>query len=181
MSRLFIVSIATGYGGAERSIEIIARHLPEEVETTIYAAHPEHIANLDAVARLRSNLRIRPLSATPRLLPRQLAAQILLGEFKRQTPDAVLINTHASALLCSMVARREPRMAERSSLYVRDFQWRDLDYIFSRLPRGPVLVPNEVVAERTGYLFPFHIGPNGRTFLRFPKGGSARVKSRALS
>lgn len=168
MSRLFIVSVASGYGGAERSIEIIARHLPEELETSIYAAHPEHLANLEAVAHTRRNLRISRLSATPRFLPRQIAARTLLTEFRRDAPDAVLINTNASALLCSMVARREPRMAERSALYVRDFQWQDLDYIFSRLPHSRVFVPNEVVGERTGYLFPFHIGPNGRAFTVVP-------------
>lgn len=162
MARLFIVSVATGYGGAERSIEIIARHLPDEIETFIYAAHPEHIARLDAVARTRRNLRIRRLSAQPRLLSRRLAALSLLADFKRHAPDAVIANTHASALLCAMVARHAPQFAERSTVYVRDFIWRDLDYIFSRLSTSRILVPNEAVAERTGYLFPFHIGPNGR-------------------
>lgn len=168
MTRLFIISVASGYGGAERSIEIIARHLPDEIETSIYAAHPEHIARLEAVARTRSNLRIRTLSARPRLLFRQLAALSLLADFRTHAPDAVLINTHASALLCAMVARRAPQLAERSALFVRDFLWQDLDYIFSRLPASRVFVPSEVVAERGGYLFPFHVGPNGRTVTVIP-------------
>ena len=64
MSRLSIVSVATGYGGAERSIEIIARHLPPQLETTIYASHPEHLTRLRDAANGRDNLRIRKLRAS---------------------------------------------------------------------------------------------------------------------
>ena len=162
MRRLFIVSAATGYGGAERSIEIIARHLPDTIETTIYAAHPEHIFQLRNAASTRGNLRIRRISARPRRLSRRLTALSLLADFRREMPDAVLVNTHASALLCAIMARFAPELAERSFLFVRDFQWQDLDHLFDRLPRARVLVPNEVVAERTGYLFPFHVGPDRR-------------------
>ncbi|RYI13034.1 MAG: glycosyltransferase, partial [Acetobacteraceae bacterium] len=134
----------------------------------IYAAHPEHIAQLESVASTRGHLRIRTLSARPRKLSRRLAALSLLADFRREMPDAVLANTHASALLCAIAARFAPGLAERSALFVRDFQWDDLDFLFERLSPARVLVPNETVAERTGYLFPFHVGPGRRAVTVVP-------------
>jgi glycosyltransferase involved in cell wall biosynthesis len=168
VKRLFIVSVASGYGGAERSVEIIARHLPQDIETSIYAAHPEHVGQLEAVARTRPHLRIVRLSARPQRLSRRRAMLSLLFDFRRREPQAVIVNTHISALLCARAARHAPRLAERSALFIRDFQWEDLDYIFSRLSRGRIFVPSAVVAERVGYLFPFHIGPNGREVTVLP-------------
>jgi len=48
---LFIVSLATGYGGAERSIEVLLQHLPEYLGVRIYAEAPEHLAQLARIDR----------------------------------------------------------------------------------------------------------------------------------
>ncbi|RYD39137.1 MAG: hypothetical protein EOP83_37270, partial [Verrucomicrobiaceae bacterium] len=157
MSRLSIVSVANGYGGAERSIEIIARHLPPQLDTTIYAAHPEHLARLRDAANGRDNLRIRRLSAADDANTRRIEAMKLVLDDYRREPQAILANTQASALLCAMAARLRPAMARRTSLYIRDFMWRDLDYIFSRLGSPKVLVPDAVVARRLGYLTPSYL------------------------
>ncbi len=157
MSRLFIVSVATGYGGAERSIEIIARHLPPQLSTTIYASHPEHVARLRDAADGRENLRIRRLRADDDAFTRRVEAMKLVIDDSRRQPQAILANTHASALLCAIAARVRPSMAQRTSLYVRDFLWRDLDYVFSRLGSSKVLVPDPVVLRRLGYLAPSYL------------------------
>ncbi len=157
VSRLSIVSVATGYGGAERSIEIIARHLPPQLDTMIYASHPEHLARLRDAANGRDNLRIRRLRAADDATTRRIEAMKLVIDDARNEPQAILANTQALALLCAMAARLRPTIAQRTSLYVRDFMWRDLDYIFSRLGSPKVLVPDDVVARRLGYLAPSYL------------------------
>lgn len=49
MQSLFLVSAATGYGGAERSIEVMVPRLQREFRLTIFAENPLHIGNLRAV------------------------------------------------------------------------------------------------------------------------------------
>lgn len=160
MSRLFIVSVAGGYGGAERSVEIIARHLPPHLQTHIYAAHPEHLERLRDAARSRTNLQIGRLSAASGANARRLQALRLAVDYLRLAPEVIVANTHASALLCAMAARFAPTLAEKTSLYVHDFMWEDLDYIFARLGHRNVLVPDAVVLRRLGYLTPFFRKPD---------------------
>lgn len=157
MTRLFIVSVAKGYGGAERSVEIIARHLPDDIDATIYAAHSEHLAQLRTILRTRRNVEVRQLSAGESVLHRRISALRLLHDFRRLDPAAVLVNTSASAILAAMVARYAPSLASRTALYVRDFFWHDLDFIFARLKGTKVLVPSAAVTDRLGYLVPFFL------------------------
>lgn len=157
MSRLFIVSTATGYGGAERSVETILRHMPPGIATTVYAAHPEHLRQLKAIRTPASRFDLVRLSASPSPTARRMAALRLLADFLRLEPEIVIVNTHASAFLAAMVARYAPDFAGRCRVFVRDFLWSDLDYIFSRLSGARICVPHPVVAGRIGYLRPYHL------------------------
>lgn len=156
---LFVFSVASGYGGAERSVEIIARHLPPDVQVRIYAAHPRH---LEQLARTHApNLQVLRLLRGDGGVTRKLNALRMAYDVWRWRPAAVLVNTHESALLAAMAARLLPALGSICHLYVRDFQWTDLHYVFRRLPGAQVLVPSRTVIERTGYLTPFHVAPWG--------------------
>lgn len=159
MRPLFILSLATGYGGAERSIETIVRHLPHGLPVRIYAAHDEHIRLLTEARRDREDVRISRLSAASTLLARRIAALRFIADIRRHDPRVILINTHAGALIAAMAAKAVPDLGRRCFLFVRDYLWDDLDYIFERLEGARVLVPHSSVAGRNGYLAPFHIGP----------------------
>ena len=159
MSRVFIVSVATGYGGAERSIETIVRHMPAGVGMSVYAAHPEHLRQLEKARPPSSRFDLVHLSAKPSLAARRLSALRLLVDFMRLRPDIVIINTHTSALLAAMAARHAPGFAPRCRIFIRDFLWGDLDYIFSRLSGARICVPHAAVAERIGYLVPYYLSP----------------------
>jgi len=161
MKRLFIVSVASGYGGAERSIELIARHIPADVRVWLFAQHPEHIAQLSRCDRLPPHVTLIRIGHTSTLFRKRLAALRLALAYRRHRPDSLLLNTHASALLAAMAARFTPELGRRCHLYVRDFLWSDLSYIFGRLAGAKALVPNEVVAERCGYLSPWYLAPTG--------------------
>jgi glycosyltransferase involved in cell wall biosynthesis len=161
MHTLFIVSLEAGYGGAERSIEVVLQHLPESVQVRIYAQAPEHLAELRRLGTLGGRLQIVPVSGCTTPWGRKRTALRLACDVWRQRPRAVLLNTQVSAVVAAMAARLLPDLGRICHLYVRDFLWRDLDLIFDRLPGAAVLVPSEAVLKRWGYLAPAHVAPWG--------------------
>lgn len=161
MKNIFLVSVATGYGGAERSLELIVSNVPSDVRVWVFAGHAEHLARLEQ-GGLPVNVSLIRIGEIHSLLGRRRAALRLLRACWRHRPEAILLNTHGSALLAAMAARWMPTLGRRCSLYVRDFQWTDLNYIFTRLRGCAVIVPNESVAARAGYLNPWYLGSSGK-------------------
>lgn len=161
MKTLFILSIASGYGGAERSIEMILRHLPADLNVRIYAENKLHLDQLRQVGGLPSNgTLIRIVSSATFWGKRKASLRLLYDCLKH--PDAVLlINTNTSALIAAMTAKFLPSIGKRCHVYIRDFLWEDLDYVFSRLPGLKVLLPSVSVSKRLGYLAPFFLQPTG--------------------
>lgn len=166
MTRLFILSIATGYGGAERSIETMLPHFPSDIEVRVYAAHPEHIRQLSRPGLLPPNVKLICLPEKNSIANNRMAMLRLSADYLRYRPKAILVNTHMSALIAAMVAKLIPDFGRRCHLFVRDFLWEDLDYIFGRLSGAKVLMPSAVVGERIGYLNPFYFSPSDATRCR---------------
>lgn len=161
MKTLFVLSIASGYGGAERSIEIILRHLPRDMRVRVYAESPLHIERLRQPGGLPVEARLVRVGPGHTPIGRRLTALRLALECLRYRPDAILLNTHKAAILAAAAARLVRPLGQRCHLYVRDFQWRDLEFIFGRLRGARVLVPDATVAHRLGYLSPFYVPPFG--------------------
>ncbi len=169
MRTLFILSIASGYGGAERSIEIMLRHMPPGVAVHVYAESALHIERLMRPGGLPQPVRLVRTTGSETLWGRRRAALRLVRDVLKHRPQAVLVNTHGAALIAAMAAKVVADLGPRSILYVRDFLWRDLDYIFGRLSGARVIAPSAVVAQRIGYLTPFYLTPVGlSSFEVFP-------------
>jgi glycosyltransferase involved in cell wall biosynthesis len=161
MKMLFILSIASGYGGAERSIELIMSHIPKDLALRVYAENEFHLDRLTQPGTLPVDARLISISSTSTIWGLRIAALRLAFDCLRYPHATLLINTHASALVAAMTAKFLPGLGHRCHIYVRDFLWREHDYIFSRLSGVNVLVPSAVVAERLGYLTPFYLEPIG--------------------
>lgn len=161
MRQLIVLSMAAGYGGAERSMELILRHAPADVVLKVYAESPFHLQRLSRAGALPRGAKLVRVADTGSKWGRRQAAMRLALDCLRHPEAVLLINTHASALVASMAARLVPELGRRSHLYVRDFLWSDLDFIFSRLAGARVLVPSSAVLERRPYLAPFHVQPIG--------------------
>ena len=161
MKTLFILSIASGYGGAERSIEMILRHLPADLNVRVYAENQLHLDQLREAGGLPSNGKLIRIASSATFWGKRKASLRLLYDCIMH-PDAVLlINTNTSALIAAMTAKFLPSLGKRSHVYIRDFLWEDLDYVFSRLPGLQVLLPSASVSRRLGYLAPFYLQPTG--------------------
>lgn len=161
MRTLFIVSLEAGYGGAERSIEIVLQHLPPDLNVRVYAQAPEHLIQLQRLNGLNGRLQVVPVKGCHTAWGRKRIALRLAYDVWRCQPSSVLLNTQASAVVAAMAARILPGLGRRCHLYVRDFLWRDLSLIFQRLPGASVLVPSDAVLQRWGYLAPSYVQPWG--------------------
>jgi glycosyltransferase involved in cell wall biosynthesis len=161
MRTLFFLSIESGYGGAERSLEIILRHFPQNLRILVFVESELHWQRLMQPGALPSNARLIRVTGSQYVFGRRLAALRLLLAYVRYRPQAIVLNTHRSALIAAMAARFARSLAHRCHLYVRDFFWQDLDFIFSRLAGARLLVPHVAVMQRLGYLKPLHVAPFG--------------------
>jgi glycosyltransferase involved in cell wall biosynthesis len=154
--RILIVSTATGYGGAERSMELVAPELARRAQVWVMTGNIRHRRNLELAARRASvRLAVWGLPSQGRL--RDVTASVLgvSAALLALRPDVVLANTLHSARVVSRAAQALPSSRRRIWLYVRDFLWPDVPAILARLPRAGVLVPSAAVLERVGYLAPW--------------------------
>lgn len=161
MKKLFILSIASGYGGAERSIEIILRHLPPDLMVRIYAENNLHLEKLMQPDALPPNGKLIRIKDSSSLWGRRKASLRLVADCLLHPDAAILINTNTSARIAAMSAKFMPSLGKRCYIYIRDFLWQDLDYIFSRLPELMIFLPSASVTKRLGYINPFYLQPTG--------------------
>ena len=161
MKTLFILSIATGYGGAERSVEIIIRHLPPDLNIRIYAENNHHLEKLILPYALPKNAKLIRIKDSSSLWGRRKASLRLVVDCLLHPDASILINTNTSARIAAMSAKFIPSLGKRCCVYIRDFLWQDLDYVFSRLSGLRVFLPSVSVTQRLGYINPFFIQPTG--------------------
>jgi glycosyltransferase involved in cell wall biosynthesis len=154
---LFIVSAHSGYGGAERSIEIIVDRLQRDVRLTLFAQSQRHVVALRKI--LRPPSRLVRFHDTHRLHFLSAAAK-LAGLAAACGPDAILTNTQRSAQILAAAARVLPGISRRSFVDVRDFLWEDFSTIFAALPSAHVIIESPAVLERGDYLAQ-HLAPRG--------------------
>jgi glycosyltransferase involved in cell wall biosynthesis len=156
---LFIVSADSGYGGAERSVEVVVNRLQHDVHLTLFAQSHLHVSALRKI--LRPPSRLVRFHDTQRLRGFLSAAAKLAGLVAAFRPDAVLTNTQRSAQILAAAARWLPSISQRSFVGVRDFVWNDFGTIFAALPSAHVIIASAAVLERGDYLAQ-HLAPQGR-------------------
>jgi len=140
-----------GDGGAERSLELLAEALQEEWRLVVIAHQPRHVATLRRVLRFPSRVIAIPHAQMGRVRA-VCALAAIAAAYLRYRPAAVVANTYDSAFYLSFVAKWLPGLQQRSSIYIRDFQWDRLESLLSRLPSAQILIPTLAVLDRPNYL-----------------------------
>ena len=145
-----VLSAATGYGGGERSLEALLPLLARDYQLHLLIENRRHMAHsqdllLGADACMTQLPRLyRPLQI--------LYSVIWLLRKWRLKPDFILANTNKSALIAAIVSRFFSSVGKKTKVYVRDFQWRDLDFIAKSLKAALFLVPSSALIECKDYL-----------------------------
>jgi glycosyltransferase involved in cell wall biosynthesis len=154
---LFILSVAGGYGGAERNIEILLPRILRTRRVVILAANPYHLARLWEFPP--ANLEIHAVDAARDSFVRE-AGRILIPRYLALRPSAIFANTLDSLRILSHVAGRVPEIDGLAFFCVHDFQWRDYEALLAVLPRATLLAPDRCVLEKPDYIGRF-LQPDG--------------------
>jgi glycosyltransferase involved in cell wall biosynthesis len=146
---LIVLSVASGYGGAERDIEIFARQVAGRRKVIVFAANPLHLAELGAITRPGLVVERLDLEAEDFVFT---AARRFALRYAATNPSAVLANTLESLRILARAAAWLPGLDRRAFVFVRDYLWRDYEPLLDALPEATVLAPDRTVFERLGYI-----------------------------
>ena len=138
------------------------RHLPGDLDAMVFAENEYHLDRLCKSDKTLVNGGVVRIPQTDTIFGRRFASLRIALEFVRDRKATLLINTHRSALVVAMAAKFVPDLGQRCHIYVRDFLWYDLEYIFARLRGAQLIFPSSVVADRPGYLAPEYLEPTGK-------------------
>lgn len=154
---LLIISVATGYGGAERGIEILLPRLLAERRVAIFACNPLHLERLRHLNH--PNLAIHEVDATRMNFDRHAARRLVL-EVLTLRPSAILANTIDSLRILVRATRWLPGLDAIACVAVHDFMWGDHARLLPRVPRATLLVPDRSVLEKPDYIAGY-VWPHG--------------------
>ncbi|MPT22628.1 MAG: hypothetical protein E2577_06170, partial [Starkeya sp.] len=154
---LLIVSVASGYGGAERSIETLLPPLLAQRRVEVFASNSLHLERLQRISH--PGLSIHAVDATlgdfAAIAARQLVKRVLAVR-----PGAILTNTLDSLRILALATKWLPGLDALACVAAHDFLWFDRAALLPHVPRATLVVPDRSVLERPDYLAS-HVWPHG--------------------
>ena len=150
MNRYVIFSNASGYGGAEKSLELIVKQLAlnnAKTAITIFAENDRHIEalkNIDGVNVIRL-LKGNGMATTLFNLWK------VFRTIKRIQSSYILTNTNKGAMYLSLISRIYSVQQDRVIVYIRDFQWKYAKFILNNLSKVNIAVPSRAVLDNLNY------------------------------
>ncbi|MEK0042878.1 glycosyltransferase family 4 protein [Escherichia albertii] len=149
MNILFL-SNASGYGGSERTLEILANNIAKENKVTVFVENNIHRANLNKIG-------ISTIESNKGKSIKTIVKDLLLIRHRMKINDGVIANTNKAALYIAILSFFLPKKdMKKCIVFVRDFQWRYCNFIFWRLQNAIICVASPAVKE---YLREYNVNP----------------------
>lgn len=149
MKTLFILSNASGYGGAEKSIEILVGELVKSYKITICVENDHHYKLLQ---QLNENLDIICMYKRNSIVPIIKNLRLIHSLIIETSPSILLANSNKGAFYLSIISYLKKINHPKTFLYVRDFQWKYTKFIFRKLNKATYLIPTPAVLDKNNYL-----------------------------
>lgn len=138
---ILFMSNASGYGGSERTLEIIIKELSNTNNITVYAENEIHIKNL-------MDLNIKVIKSEKSKNIYKFFKQILCIKKQIAKADGVISNTNKAAFYLSLISIFLKRTEkDKFMIFVRDFQWKFCGFIFYMLKRSRFYVASPAVID----------------------------------
>lgn len=148
MNHYIIFSNASGYGGAEKSLELIVKRLADSNDfITVFAENNSHIESLKII----QGVKVVSLRKGNGIIATIYNLWIILCTFVRAQNSYILTNTNKGAMYLSLISQIYPIDQHRVIVYIRDFQWKYVKFIFRKLSDVNIAVPSLAVAENSKY------------------------------
>lgn len=153
MKSLFVLSNASGYGGAEKSIEVFISHLSNRYNITIFVENHTHIEELKSIKKEKqASYEIVSLSEGKGILTTIKNCFQIYKQCREYRPEYILANTNKAGFYLAILSYLGITN-NKIFLYIRDFQWKYLEFILEKLQKAYILIPSGAVLEKEEYLF----------------------------
>jgi len=153
--KVLLHNVAGGYGGAERTLELLIPHFQAKMEVWVAGQNPRFC---DQIIKLSATFPLTLVRPTVGRSPLNIFAGVIrtVRLCWKERFDSVILNSNKSAMLFALCHRLIPRHT-KIIVFVRDFQWTNARFIFWALrSRALFYAPSEAVSE----LWPAHYGPH---------------------
>lgn len=149
MDNIIVLAAASGYGGAEKSLELIVGEFCKSYNVTVFTEDKKHTA---AMMKNKCNCKVIQLQQGKNPL-HVINNLITLYLFLRNKQSfKILVNTHKSAIYLSILTKYTGLHFDNLIVYVRDFQWKYTNFIFKALKDAKFAVPTEALLDKKNYL-----------------------------
>ncbi len=140
MNILFL-SNASGYGGSERTLEILAKHMAKKNKVTVFVQNEIHRDKLNESG-------ICVIEADKGWIVKKIIKDLYLIYDEIMRNDGVIANTNKAAMYLAILSFFLPkRKIKKSIVFVRDFQWKYCHFIFWALSNSIICVASPAVKE----------------------------------
>lgn len=149
MKHYFIIATAPGYGGAEKSLELIIKGMSKLdcCDITVFAENDKHIEQLKTIKKIKVIQSQKGKGALATFLNLCIIFRYLL-----RYPDCfILCNTNKSAMYLALISLFYPLNQKRIIFYIQDFQWKCTKFIITRLNKAKIAVPSQAVPDNSKY------------------------------
>lgn len=157
---ILILSNASGYGGAQRSLEKMVTELALDHTIHLFAENVLHLQALENIQN--SNLFTHKLHQGKSWWIMLLNLLIIVRITLQIQPTIALSNTNKGALFLGLLRRLGVIRKAKRFVFIRDYQWVNQKAIWKLLRPTTLLIPSQALHDRPGFLpsWPTHIIPN---------------------
>jgi len=127
MNKLLILSNANGYGGAEKSLELIVEKLVKSYDVDILIENDEHQKNLSKEVNAIKFPKGKGFFSIV------ISLFILIKLLVKNDYKNILVNTNKGAFFLAIVSYLGILKKSKLLIYIRDFQWKYQKFIFRSL------------------------------------------------
>lgn len=151
MKKILILANASGYGGAEVSIELLIKYWKNKYSLLVLVENEELFSSLTNMNKELSIIKLSKGNSLVVWIENILLTRKMIKKFK---PEFFLTNTNKGALLLAIMSILLPIEKEKCIVYVRDFQWKFKKIIFFILKKAIVAVPTMATLyySNSGYI-----------------------------
>jgi glycosyltransferase involved in cell wall biosynthesis len=150
MKTICILSNAHGYGGAEKSIELIVQKLIKMYKVIIYVENSQHGKKI--LAMNSENLKVISLKQGKSIMNTLINIMKIRKVFIREDIIMFLANTNKGAFYLAILSLLEYSSVKNILVYIRDFQWRYLNFITWSLKNAKFLLPSQALLDKENYI-----------------------------
>ena len=149
MRQYIFLSNASGYGGAEKSIELLIDNL---AQTDFVIVFVENDIHKKVLKKMKGNLKVYSLKKGKGFIA-TLSNLYLISKYIKDKTNIVISNTNKGAFYLSLLSFYIDFSNRRNMLvYIRDYQWKYRKFIFKRLKNAKYMIPTKSLLENNKYI-----------------------------